>query len=838
MKVKGKRVLKNGSIAGYVYYKGENKWKWRIIKGPLKGGVKSIDMKINEIELFPPNIGNFKLPRPTGNMKISNNVMNINEYNESKKFNLEFGRDIVDQNRWDKAIIENIERKQNNYDMNIYDNDILRGPVNLFYYNDLIGKNILLLGDLHLNLNRDERVKTIDIDKLIDNNNNIKDIHLFIADILEKSDKCIDFFVEDYVSQNEKYLSHNNGASSSVNSTFRNRNQNQQVSDPQRLGQEEVNEIKLSNGDIYVNKRNKKIKIIHVEGNNVVYDPDFEQGGSSKDELVMSINNLYRNYELLKSPLKGGFVNITKIGRRKIRYYKNGNPYVIIKGKQVSYSQKGGNGIRDIINGELYNKLIDTLKKQFNIISLGKSEITERDICLYIYFMKRIKDVHLDDGNDVEQRIINTVVKRVMGYYSRHGGSYDEILEYVKSKCNDMRSDNEHKFMMNNFLNTNVDTYIKKSLNSINEYIEKSKVNVNGVLEIISHFDKRTKELMIYQKILNMILEKEKEQKNMKQLIKNEGLGKFKNPLLAIRAKFFDCSRHHKMECIYPNLRYHNLDLRYMLYSINNEEITNSNKQSLNKLLINNPNFNLYDINPKSDFNIEKNNIRYGAIVPVAMLLMPDMYKKLYTVYRKISKILKKKIDYNDFKKIMVKCIIGLEENKEIESEFDTFYKSGNKLWFDNKQLKKFQYNKHINIRKEKIKKILNKIPEERKKKFIKIFLNVYSHSIQDILMLFPLTDFYLICRLLVEYKPNKMNRVKEPCRSVLTPTNIIIYMGAFHIILLNEFFKQFGESGPKYTTMTPYNQMINLKTDIYQNLDGGLAQEPITFDKLMKDYL
>lgn len=31
MRVKGKRILKNGAIAGYVYYNKERKWKWRII---------------------------------------------------------------------------------------------------------------------------------------------------------------------------------------------------------------------------------------------------------------------------------------------------------------------------------------------------------------------------------------------------------------------------------------------------------------------------------------------------------------------------------------------------------------------------------------------------------------------------------------------------------------------------------------------------------------------------------------------------------------------------------------------------------------------------------------
>lgn len=41
MLTKNKRVLKNGAVAGYVYYKKEKKWKWRIIKGPTKGGANN-----------------------------------------------------------------------------------------------------------------------------------------------------------------------------------------------------------------------------------------------------------------------------------------------------------------------------------------------------------------------------------------------------------------------------------------------------------------------------------------------------------------------------------------------------------------------------------------------------------------------------------------------------------------------------------------------------------------------------------------------------------------------------------------------------------------------------
>ena len=44
MKIKGKRVLKNGALAGYVKQR-DGSWKWRIIKGPTKnktgGGIRS-----------------------------------------------------------------------------------------------------------------------------------------------------------------------------------------------------------------------------------------------------------------------------------------------------------------------------------------------------------------------------------------------------------------------------------------------------------------------------------------------------------------------------------------------------------------------------------------------------------------------------------------------------------------------------------------------------------------------------------------------------------------------------------------------------------------------------
>lgn len=48
MKIKGKRVLKNGAVAGYVWK--DRKWKWRIIKGPSKkrGGGKKTCRKLRQ----------------------------------------------------------------------------------------------------------------------------------------------------------------------------------------------------------------------------------------------------------------------------------------------------------------------------------------------------------------------------------------------------------------------------------------------------------------------------------------------------------------------------------------------------------------------------------------------------------------------------------------------------------------------------------------------------------------------------------------------------------------------------------------------------------------------
>ena len=72
MRVRGKKVLKNGAIGGYLYYPKDKKWKWRIIgtTKKQKGGVKVG----NEIRVKNPTTG--KPIKVTVN-KVNQNTINV-----------------------------------------------------------------------------------------------------------------------------------------------------------------------------------------------------------------------------------------------------------------------------------------------------------------------------------------------------------------------------------------------------------------------------------------------------------------------------------------------------------------------------------------------------------------------------------------------------------------------------------------------------------------------------------------------------------------------------------------------------------------------------------------
>ena len=68
MRIKGKRVLKNGAIAGYVYYSKEKKWKWRIVGRAQRGGSDPNEIPLSNLPNNPWN----------NERKYLNNIINEN----------------------------------------------------------------------------------------------------------------------------------------------------------------------------------------------------------------------------------------------------------------------------------------------------------------------------------------------------------------------------------------------------------------------------------------------------------------------------------------------------------------------------------------------------------------------------------------------------------------------------------------------------------------------------------------------------------------------------------------------------------------------------------------
>ena len=87
MRVKGKRVLKNGTIAGYVYYPKEKKWKWRFLGKQQSGGEDDIAKKILDNLKSEPSLSQIKRVYLIVAVKkfAKNNLLGF-----SKKFSKEF----------------------------------------------------------------------------------------------------------------------------------------------------------------------------------------------------------------------------------------------------------------------------------------------------------------------------------------------------------------------------------------------------------------------------------------------------------------------------------------------------------------------------------------------------------------------------------------------------------------------------------------------------------------------------------------------------------------------------------------------------------------------------
>lgn len=93
MRIKNKRVLKNGAVAGYVYYKKDKKWKWRIVghvKKNKKGGSEDCQVEWKDIV--------FRVVFSNDNENIvifrSDEMIKLFEFLNNKKWKLYVGETI------------------------------------------------------------------------------------------------------------------------------------------------------------------------------------------------------------------------------------------------------------------------------------------------------------------------------------------------------------------------------------------------------------------------------------------------------------------------------------------------------------------------------------------------------------------------------------------------------------------------------------------------------------------------------------------------------------------------------------------------------------------------
>jgi hypothetical protein len=196
MKVKNERILKNGAVAGYVYYESEKKWKWRIIKGPLKGGRKKKKFKgtkVNPLNYIRNTYNEVRQEREdSDNFQLSNNEENyLREYNEHLNH-----ENFNEENFNEEKYSPKTQRTLRNYRNTTYEeskNEKI-DDVKIFYIK-LFGRKFILLGEYHENRHSENLINYSNLIKLP-----IK--------LSKKNKRCIDVYVENQI--HDKPILNNN----------------------------------------------------------------------------------------------------------------------------------------------------------------------------------------------------------------------------------------------------------------------------------------------------------------------------------------------------------------------------------------------------------------------------------------------------------------------------------------------------------------------------------------------------------------------------------------------------------------------------------------------------
>lgn len=268
---------------------------------------------------------------------------------------------------------------------------------------------------------------------------------------------------------------------------------------------------------------------------------------------------------------------------------------------------------------------------------------------------------------------------------------------------------------------------------------------------------------------------------------RGKALQRYDSPLDAIRDEFGKCPVHHLpgAKCDFNNLRYHNWDLRMQASKIETVRRWKSN--------------------PYDDI------LFYKRIF--------DNINKRFNTETIIRYILGFKTDK--------KAKLDEFFDEEIDSKMDL-----NGIFAEDASTKDLLQKRQGLIQKE-YKKCMKSV--RFPKNFLDIFISSYK-SMKDIDYTLVFTDFYMLCRMFMNFNTNKERAGKGcPIKKYKTPQYIIVYAGDQHILHLKSFFKKMFQVDPVYKSGCHTSKKIHLyqiKTHNNKSL-----MDVKTVDDLFRDF-
>lgn len=267
---------------------------------------------------------------------------------------------------------------------------------------------------------------------------------------------------------------------------------------------------------------------------------------------------------------------------------------------------------------------------------------------------------------------------------------------------------------------------------------------------------------------------------------RGKAIQRYDSPLSAIRDEFGQCPIHHLpgAKCDFNNLRYHNWDLRMQVSKI--ETVRE------------------WKTNPYDDI------LFYSRVF--------DKINKEFTT------------------ETIIKYILGFQTSKK--SKLDKFFNEEIDLKMNLSRFADEVSTKDLLIKRQKlIQKEYKKCMKSVKfpKNFLDVFISSYK-SMKDIDYTLVFTDFYMLCRMFMNFDTTK-DRAGKGCsvKKYKTPQYIIVYAGDQHILHLISFFERMFQVDPVYKSGFHSNKKIHINQIKNHNNKRLLNIKQV--DDLFKDF-